>query len=258
MGEAAPHSPAGSGPGSQSAARAGAVTGPSRRTPRQIVTGLLIGAFWISSTLALNQYFLRQMSLALQGALSCLLVLSGLWGLVALYVRATGRGDEGLRKWYHRAQPLLPAHSEVEGVTLDAGAFVYPLLAFSSVTALLLRHNTLLTAAGVPRDGGGLIYITVEAYAWNLVNAVPVLDLTEVFGWHPALTLTNEWGRVFILVFKIVMIVPLLHLADQLVERRLWRPSDTPGPGSPLTALAGAAIAEAASAGGDGKTEHPA
>jgi hypothetical protein len=164
--------------------------------------------------LALDELALYHTPLAVQIAVTAFLVGLPVYGTYQLYRHALRPLDDAKpanRVRRAAENPDTPYEAAVVGI-------VYLVVWFVSLTALLLRHKALLHVVGAPRSDGGLVYLTAESYAWNLTNAVPVLNLTETFDWHSAIQFTNEWGRILVLVFKLALIVPLFGLAS-----KVWR-----------------------------------
>ncbi len=182
-----------------------------------VVGGLGLFAAILGALLSLDQLLLRHTPLAIQVAFTSLVAGFGIISAIVLYSRATG----------HRIRhaPTGP-NADIEQFGAGVG---YPFIAFVVVTALLLRHDVLVKGAGVSSSGANLVWGTAETYGWALVDAVPVLDLTAVFDWHPAIELTNLWGRVFVLAFKIALIIPLFQLAGRAIQRWVWRTASAEG-----------------------------
>ena len=97
-------------------------------------------------------------------------------------------------------------------------ALGYSTVAFAALTAVLLHGKSVLTAQGVRSHR--LAYDACLTYLWNLVDSIPVLNIANTFNWRQHLVLTNDLGRVFVLVYKLVLVVPLLDLLG--VDT--WRP----------------------------------
>jgi hypothetical protein len=123
-----------------------------------------------------------------------------------------------LPSWYREG-----IEDQVEQVFLGIG---YLTVAFVTLTAFILHHHVIVSATGVSSNGTGLTFATLEVYAWSIVNAVPTLNLTETFAWQPTLHMTNEWGRVLIFAFKIMLIVPLFQLLGNVFAR--WARHSSP------------------------------
>lgn len=97
-------------------------------------------------------------------------------------------------------------------------ALGFATVGFAVLTAVLIRHKWLLTATGVrPHD---LTYDAANTYIWNLVAAIPVLDLTGAFNWQRHLQLTNEAGRLLLLAYKLALVIPVLTVVGIVTWER--------------------------------------
>jgi hypothetical protein len=99
----------------------------------------------------------------------------------------------------------------------------YVAVGFVMVTAILIYHHWGVTATGVSGSEAHLARATLETDAWSVVKVIPVLELPEALGWHPALQFTNTLGRILNLLFKLMFILPLVVLVQKPVSRILWR-----------------------------------
>jgi hypothetical protein len=93
---------------------------------------------------------------------------------------------------------------------------------FVTVTSLLIRHSIVSTAPAL-HHGKVVVLETLLVYAWSVVNAIPLLNLTEAFAWKAPYVFNDEGGRLMVLAFKLLLIVPLFQLSSRALRRRLWR-----------------------------------
>jgi hypothetical protein len=127
--------------------------------------------------------------------------LAALAAVIALMVR-----------WYlrHRAAqddpfPMLTA------LVLSAVATGLAVVAFAGVATLVWRAGL----AAPPRSATPPGYARVErSYLWILVDSVPVLDLPQRLGWVDPLPLAGLAADVVRLVYRFVLLVPLIRVAQ--------------------------------------------
>jgi hypothetical protein len=79
---------------------------------------------------------------------------------------------------------------------------------FAGLTELLWSRGLLFSTSALHPD----MWTTERFYAWHLTNAIPVLDVPKTLGWNRPVTFTGYWSGVLLLVFKIVLLLPLLGI----------------------------------------------
>jgi hypothetical protein len=80
--------------------------------------------------------------------------------------------------------------------------------AFAALTTLLIRHGVIDTVQGETPE-----LTEVEAlYLWHLVDAVPILGVTGALHWEPPVTLSDPSGGALLLVFKVLLLIPLVRV----------------------------------------------
>jgi hypothetical protein len=184
------------------------------------VIGLILVLPSYAGGFILYQLVLRHTSVTVQLLLTTLYVVPVPIGIYFLFAHATGRKPavpQFLPSWYREGY-----ENRIQQVLIGVG---YQTVAFVSLTAFLLYHHSGISAAGGSADGAGLTYTTLELYAWSVVNAVPTLNLTEIFAWTPALHMTNDLGRLMILAFKLMLIIPLFQVLGKILARWMWHSS---------------------------------
>ncbi|MGK2318287.1 hypothetical protein [Gordonia rhizosphera] len=78
--------------------------------------------------------------------------------------------------------------------------------AFAALTTVLIRHGVIDTVQG---ETPGLF--EVEAlYLWHLVDAVPILGITDALHWPAPVTLSDPSGGALLLSFKMLLLIPLV------------------------------------------------
>jgi len=108
----------------------------------------------------------------------------------------------------------LPAIEAIIGTSLVATTVTFVIL-----TSLLIHHSIVAIA---PADRTLLVFDTLSTYAWSVVNAVPLLNLTETLAWKAPYVFSDEGGRLMVLAFKLLLIVPLFQLGGRALRRRVW------------------------------------
>jgi hypothetical protein len=93
--------------------------------------------------------------------------------------------------------------------------FLLPTVAFAAVGALLV-HRHVLPVSGVHPSDPHLAFRTLETFAWNLADAVPLLSIPDTLNWTAKLQFTNTWGGALVLAYKVALIFPLAQLAALL------------------------------------------
>jgi hypothetical protein len=64
-------------------------------------------------------------------------------------------------------------------------------------------------------------------YFWNLVDAIPWLQITGTLHWDSPLHFANTWGELFIILFRLLALGPLLAVLARVARRR--QGSEEPG-----------------------------
>jgi hypothetical protein len=79
---------------------------------------------------------------------------------------------------------------------------------FSSVTYVLVEHELVSFSGSSERD------VSPEAlndfYLWHVLDAVPLLKVTETLHWEKPLTYDRGWVGLLLLGFKVTVIVPVI------------------------------------------------
>jgi hypothetical protein len=126
-------------------------------------------------------------------------------------------------RWYlrHRAAQDDP-FPVLSAVVLSAVAAGLAVVAFAGVATLVWRAGWASPPHGRMAPG----YPQVErSYLWALVDSVPVLDLPRRFGWVDPLPLTGTAADVVRLVYRFVLLVPLIRVvqAGYSAARSRWQ-----------------------------------
>jgi hypothetical protein len=88
--------------------------------------------------------------------------------------------------------------------TITAGVAIE---AFAALHLLLWRHGTVSAPGATPG-----LWRVERLYVWQLVNAVPLLSVPNTLGWSRPRIFTDHLSGVFLLTFKLVVLVPLVQL----------------------------------------------
>jgi hypothetical protein len=97
--------------------------------------------------------------------------------------------------------------------------------AFAVLTAALQERG--LVTEQPPADVDGFVWSALGFYAWNLLDAIPLLEIPQTLNWEQATTLRDHLGGALLLAYKLLVIVPLVGLIVGLVTvLRTPRPID--------------------------------
>lgn len=163
------------------------------------------------ASLALLNWALVGSDVALPAVVAAVIAVVGLaatgW-LVLIALKATrGRFLRYVRTWSHEDLVLW-------ALTL----LVLPTVAFAVVSAFLIDQHA-LGFKGVEADSTILAYKTCETYAWNLADAVPILEVPETLSWTPDGTFSTPTGRGLVLAYKVLLVVPFVQLGAIALAR---------------------------------------
>lgn len=123
-----------------------------------------------------------------------------------------------LRSTRGTALTIVQEWSREDLVAWGIAVVVLPTVAFAAVTALLV-HAKLIGAKGVATTDPGLAFKTLETYAWNLADAVPVLKVPQTLAWKPELRLNTTSGGAIVLLHKLMLVLPLVQLVAVILAR---------------------------------------
>jgi hypothetical protein len=116
-------------------------------------------------------------------------------------------------KWWTR----LRGWTSMDFVWWGALMFLLPTVAFAALTALLVRQRA-LPVSGVKPGDAQLAVRTFQTFAWNLADAIPLLDVTGTLHWTARLQFTTIPGGAFVLAYKVALIFPLVQLGTLAVD----------------------------------------
>lgn len=91
---------------------------------------------------------------------------------------------------------------------------------FASLTLLLAERDavTITNWAAVDNPAGS----SIAFFLWHFFDAVPLLDLTDTLRWREPLSYRDPWMGAIVVLFKLVVIVPVIAAI-----RSAWRSADS-------------------------------
>jgi hypothetical protein len=81
--------------------------------------------------------------------------------------------------------------------------------AFSGLTAVLWQEGHVAST----RDAAPSLWAVEQYYLWHLADAVPLVQLPQTLRWPEPQSFDDQWSGVLLLLFKIMVIVPLVRVA---------------------------------------------
>ena len=143
-------------------------------------------------------------------------------------------GSSGFyRRWlFWRPAPQTPIKSAFETFV----AVVALVEVFTITATVFARHGWLHVAGyhGALPGKSHLLAGLERDFLWNSLDAIPSLNVPSTLNWpHPAHALTGYSGGVVMLAFKLLVIVPVIGLVVELVNRK--RTTRLPLPRSELS-----------------------
>jgi phospholipase C len=117
------------------------------------------------------------------------------------------------RQWIFWRPPKYPGISAVYNALF---AFVTLTVFCALVSAELYRYGLFRVAEA--RPDGNLLWLYTVTYFWNLVDAVPGLQITGTLHWDTPLHFSNIWGELFIILFRLLALGPLLAVLAHAIQ----------------------------------------
>ncbi len=93
-------------------------------------------------------------------------------------------------------------------VFLAFPVMVMTLETFAGITTLLWDRGLLFSTSELNPS----LWTVEKLYAWHIADTVPVLEVTKTLGWKAPVTFTDNWSGALLLMFKVVLLVPLLGI----------------------------------------------
>lgn len=81
--------------------------------------------------------------------------------------------------------------------------------AFSGLTAVLWQEGHIASTA----EAAPTLWAVEQYYLWHLADAVPLVQLPQTVRWSEPQSFGDQWSGVLLLLFKVLVIVPLIRIA---------------------------------------------
>jgi phospholipase C len=109
--------------------------------------------------------------------------------------------------WRPREQPRL--------VAIYNSAFA--LITLSAFCALISSELYLYGPFHIAghRPVGNILGLYTATYFWNLIDAIPALEITGTLHWDSPLQVSGVWGELFLLMFRLLVLSPALGVIVQ-------------------------------------------
>jgi hypothetical protein len=142
-----------------------------------------------------------------------LLLVAGTLGMSLLFVSSLltkrARG-----KWLEVVGDGLYAHG-----VLTLSIWLWATISFAGLSAILVLQGIATTdpehAIKDPVWDPALHF-----YLWKSLDSIPVLEIPQTIGWEPAFRFTDRVSPVLLLLYKIVVILPLIETGRLIWQRR--------------------------------------
>src|SRR5262245_13349131 len=112
------------------------------------------------------------------------------------------------KKWRQRVLEPLARYNIALPAAYSFQVLMLACLFFSSVTFVLVQSN-LMSMTGGSADAVTPGSIS-DFFLWHFLDAVPLLEVTETLGWRPPLTYDSFSVGCMLLLFKTVVILPVI------------------------------------------------
>jgi hypothetical protein len=102
---------------------------------------------------------------------------------------------------------------------LTLSVWFWATLSFAGLSALLVLRGIATT---VPEHAikNPLWDSALHFYVWKSLDSVPILEIPETLGWEPAFRFTDHVSPVLLLLYKIVVIVPVIETVRLVWQKR--------------------------------------
>jgi hypothetical protein len=95
-------------------------------------------------------------------------------------------------------------------------------VSFAGLSAILYPHG-LATIAPAQALQAPLWDSAVNFYVRRSLDSIPVLEIPEMIGWTPAFRFTDHVSPILLLLYKIVVILPLIETGRLIWQQRQTR-----------------------------------
>jgi hypothetical protein len=100
-------------------------------------------------------------------------------------------------------------------LTLALRALFVLMGAFAVLTSGLQAQG--LVVEKPPSEDHGYVLSALGFYAWHLLDAIPVVEVPQTLNWNVTTRLTDHLGGALLLVFKLLVILPLVAVTLNLI-----------------------------------------
>ena len=97
---------------------------------------------------------------------------------------------------------------------------IFAFITLSALSALLSSELYLygpFRAAG-HRPEGNILWLYTGTYIWNLVEAVPGLEIPSTLHWASPIEASGLWDEIFLIVFRLLVLTPVLSLIVESIR----------------------------------------
>ena len=123
------------------------------------------------------------------------------------------RGSGFWRQWIFWRPPRYLGITAVYNAVF---AFITLSVFYALVSSELYRYGVFRLAEA--RMSGNSLWMFTVTYFWNLINAIPGLEITSTLRWDSPLHFSNIWGELFIILFRLLALGPLLSVLAQALR----------------------------------------
>lgn len=193
------------------------------------VGALLLREVIVAWLVAVVVVLLRDLVLAPVAALGLLVAIQlslGLWiqwvllAVLMVYSAWAVRSGGFWRQWLPW---LRPGRTWISPV-LDAYRSLFVLTAsFAGLTTILAAQGVLGTDPPFADDGS--VWPALAYYVWHFLDAIPVLEIPATLNWSLGTDYTGYTSGVLLLVYKLLVIVPVVRAILEVVQRTKERAS---------------------------------
>jgi hypothetical protein len=140
-----------------------------------------------------------------------LLLVAGTLGMSVLFLRPQ-LTKRARARWLAVVGDSLYAHG-----VLTLLIWLWATLSFAGLSAILVLQGIATT---VPEHAikDPVWDSALHFYVWKSLDSIPVLEIPQTIGWEPAFRFTDRGSPVLLILYKVVVILPLIETA-----RLIWQ-----------------------------------
>jgi hypothetical protein len=98
------------------------------------------------------------------------------------------------------------------------------LIALLSLTVLFAPFTALLYSQGAFRVtqsvGNATVIRFTLLYAWNAIDAIPAIKITDTFNWQAPIIFLDPLGRIILIFYRALVLAPVIQLAVELISKK--------------------------------------